>query len=98
MHVRRSGATESGGGGCFCAFFAVKAVVGVVERLAGGLGDGVRGECAVFGCGAGREGFGGEFGGGVVADFDAGFVLWGGDVSLDDWMDGWVGRGLLLWL
>ncbi len=53
----------------------MQAVVGVVEGLAGGFGDGVRGEGAVFGGGAGGEGFGGEFGDGVVADLDAGFVL-----------------------
>ena len=53
-------------------------VVVIVESLAGGFGDGVWCEGAVFGSGAGREGFGGEFGGRVVADLDAGFVLWAG--------------------
>ena len=67
----------------------MKAVVGVVERLPGDFGDGVGGECAVFGGGAGREGFGGEFGGGVVADFDAGFVLWVEIVSLNCVMFRW---------
>ena len=59
----------------------MQTVVVGVECLSGCFGNGVRCECAVAGSRAWREGFGGEFGGGVVADLDAGFVLgWGGDV------------------
>lgn len=49
----------------------------VVVGLAGRLGDGVGGEGAVGRGAAGGEGLGVEFGGGVVADEDAGFVLGG---------------------
>lgn len=75
MHVRGSGATEGGLGGGDGAFFAVGAVGEVVVGLAGDFADGVGSEGAVFRSGAGGKGFGVEFGEGVVADFDAGFML-----------------------
>ncbi len=55
--------------------FAVGAEDFGVVGLAGDLGDVVGLEGAAVGRGAGRKGFGGELGGLVVADFDAGFVL-----------------------
>lgn len=81
VHIRTRRAPERGARGRFRALFAVQPVVVRVEGLSGRFGDGVWSECAVGGGGAWGQGFGGEFGGGVVADEDAGFVLWGEDVS-----------------
>ena len=53
----------------------MRALAEFVVCLPGDLGDGIGLEGAVWGGAAGGEGFGMEFGGGVVADEDTGFVL-----------------------
>ena len=75
MHVRGRGAPERGFGGGDGTFFAVRAVGEVVVGLPGGLASWIRGEGTVFGGGARGKGLDVEFGDGVVADEDAGFVL-----------------------
>ena len=67
MDVCRSGAAEGALRGRFDAFFAVASEHVVIIGLAGSFVDRVRLECVGGGGGAGRKGFGAEFGDGVVA-------------------------------
>lgn len=75
MHVLARRPAERVRGVGFCGLFAVGALAGLVVGLAGDLGAGVGREGVGGGGGAGGKGLGVEFGGGVVADLDAGFVL-----------------------
>lgn len=68
VHIAGSCTAEGGRSGRLGGFFAVVTLDGRVICLAGHFGCGVRFEGAVGGGGAGREGFGVEFGGGVVAN------------------------------
>ena len=91
VDVCRGGAADCALRGRFDAFFAVAAEHVSVVGLAGSFVDGVRLECVGGGGGAGWEGFGAEFGDGVVAGQLACLVL---EWVLVGWKVG-VGKGRL---